>query len=131
MITGLYAGVLGLLFFRISMDTISARRSHKIALGSGPNNEIAHLIAAHSNFSAYAPVLLFLLYLLETSAVHPVVVHGLGIVIVAGRVVHYLSMKSRETTFSRRKLGMMMTLYPLIILSALAIGFYIRGLLAN
>lgn len=128
MITGLYAGILGLLFFKLSVDTIRGRRTHKISLGTGPQNEILPLVSAHSNFSGYVPLLLILLYIAEEAKLSAYLIHAFGISITLGRVFHYLAMKEGGNAFKKRVTGMMLTLWPLIILSVMSVGIYFRSL---
>ena len=117
MVTSLYLGVLGLLYFWISIETIMARGKNKVSLGPGENNEIIHLVSAHGNFSSYVPFFLLGLYLLEQQTVSAYAIHGLAGVFVLGRVLHFLTMRNKEKTFKYRKAGMMLTLWPLIIVS--------------
>lgn len=119
-VTSLYAGLLGVLFFRISIDTIKARRSNKISLGSGTDNQIASIVSAHNNFASYAIFLLAQMAFLEINNSVPIVVlHILGIVITLGRYFHYVAFRGERMDFKKRVLGMHMTLWPLLILSVL------------
>ena len=89
MVTSLYAGLLGLLFFKLSLDTIAQRRKHQISIGMGPNNEIAEIVSAHANFVAYAVFLLLLCYLLEQAhTVSIYVLHLLAAAFTIGRLLH-------------------------------------------
>lgn len=126
MITSLYAGILGIIYYFISTDTIKARRKNKISVGSGKNNEILHLVSAHNNFASYIPLLLILLYLLEQQNVYPWLLHLLAISFVAGRLFHYYAFKAEEMNFKGRVRGMVLTLFPLIILSVLNIFIFFR-----
>jgi uncharacterized protein len=117
MVTSLYLGVLGLLYFWISLETIMARGKNKVSLGAGENNEIIHLVSAHGNFSSYVPFFLLALYLLEQQTVSAYAIHALAVVFVIGRVLHFLTMRNKEKTFKYRRAGMMLTLWPLIIVS--------------
>ncbi len=125
MVTSLYLGLLGLLYFWISIETIMARGKNKVSLGSGENNEIIHLVSAHSNFSSYTPFFLFSLFMLEHQTVSLYAIHALGVVFVLGRIIHFLTMRNQEKTFKYRKTGMMLTLWPLIIVSIWNISCYI------
>jgi len=126
MITGLYSGLLGLLYFKLSLDTIMARKTFKVPLGSGPNNEIAYLVSAHSNFASYVPLLLFMLYLAELNRNSAFLLHALGMTFLLGRIIHYQTMKDGEKSFKFRKTGMMLTLWPLIILSCISIWDFLK-----
>jgi uncharacterized membrane protein YecN with MAPEG domain len=126
MITSLFAGILGLIYAKLSLDTIAARRAHKISIGVGPNNEIASIVSAHSNFSSYSIYLLFLMYLCESSnAVPTIAIYILGSAFTLGRLLHYSAFKSQKMNFRRRVLGMQLTLWPLIILSLINIWIFI------
>lgn len=128
MITSVYAGILGLLFLKISFATINARRTLGISLGSGEKNEIAYLVSAHSNFSSYTPLFLILLFFAESSGLCPaVIIHLLALSFFIGRMIHFLTMKDGEKTFKKRKLGMILTLTPIIILSLLSILIPIKA----
>jgi uncharacterized membrane protein YecN with MAPEG domain len=122
----LYTGVLGFLYFVVSLSVIKARGQHQVSLGAGETGEILHLVSAHSNFASYTPLFLIGLYLLETGGLHLWALHGLGVVFLIGRVLHFLSMKDGEQNFKYRKAGMMMTLWPLIIMSSLLSYFYLE-----
>jgi uncharacterized protein len=122
MIAGLYFSLLTLLFFRISVDTIKARRRHQVSVGNGPGNEIAHLTSAHANFSSYTPFFLVGLFFLELSATSQpvlvlVMVHALGLSFTFGRLFHYLAFRTSTMNFKYRKIGMHLTLWPLLLLA--------------
>ncbi len=118
MITSLFAGLLGLLYYFLTMSVIRARLKHQVSLGYGENNEIAPIVSAHSNFISYVPFFLILLFLLESgSLIHISLIFLLGLSFFIGRVIHFLGFKGKEMNFKLRKLGMQLTLFPLIIVS--------------
>jgi len=117
-LTSLYAALLGFLFFKISIDTITARRRNKLSLGIGENKEIASIVAAHSNFSSYVPIFLILFYLLESSGnLNVFVLHTVGVTFFLGRLFHFLAFRAKKMDFKLRVLGMHMTLWPIVALS--------------
>ncbi len=123
MITSFYLSLLAFLYFKMSMDTIKARRKHKVSLGTGDNNELLGHVSAHSNFQAYVPLIGILLYSYEQGQMaHPLVIHALGLTVLAGRLLHYYGVKDAAVqNFKFRAAGMKMTLIPLIITAALNI----------
>ena len=126
MITSLYASLLAVLFFRISIDTIKARRSQKISLGTGKNDEIASIVSAHHNFASFVPVLLFMTFLVEHSGRIPdAAIHLVAGAYTAGRYLHYLAFSGEKMNFKQRVLGMQMTLFPLLILAGMNFYIYI------
>lgn len=125
MITSLYAGLLALIYFRISLDAINARRKHQISLGPGKENEIEQIVSAHSNYSAYTPILIILLFGAEFQPELPrELIHIFGVLITAGRTLHYLAFKNKMN-FLYRKWGMYLTLWPILILGLLNIILFI------
>ena len=130
MISFIYIGLAGLLLFKISLETIKARRKHQISLGMGENNEIASIVSAHSNFVSYTPLLLILLLVLEYSQFFPVlVIHLFGIIIILGRFLHFYAFKG-EMAFKPRVVGMHMTLWPLLIMSFAVIFIGLKSILS-
>ncbi len=127
MFTNLYIGLLTLLYFKISLETINARRSNKISVGAGDNNEIAGIVSAHSNFNSYVPIFIVLLYLYETSDIAAsVIIHALGLSVLAGRYLHYIGIKDQKAqNFKFRVAGMRMTLIPMLILAILNIAAFV------
>ncbi|MGB0453017.1 MAG: MAPEG family protein [Bacteriovoracaceae bacterium] len=117
MVTSFYLGLLTFLYFKISLAVIKGRQSQKISLGGGTENEILHLTSAHNNFASYTPLFLFALYLLEIQEISLILIHILGVTFFIGRILHYHSMKEKISNFKLRKLGMMMTLWPLLIVA--------------
>lgn len=125
----LYTGIFGLFYFFISISVIKARHRNKVSLGPGKENEIVHLVSAHSNFASYTPFFLICLFLLETGGASQILIHVLALAFLTGRVLHFLTMRNQEKTFKFRKAGMMLTFWPLIISCFRLIAFYVSGLL--
>jgi uncharacterized membrane protein YecN with MAPEG domain len=130
MITGFYAGLLGILYFIISLETIRARGREKVSLGIGEHNQLLHIVSAHSNFASYTPIFL-ILHFFAGAWGPPLFLHALGTAFFIGRSLHFLTMRDKERTFRRRKLGMMLTLWPLIILSGANVVFYLLSVVRS
>jgi len=127
MITSLFAALLSVLYFRMSLNVIRLRKKHKISYGYGSNNEIIGPVSAHGNFMAYVPILLVLLYLFERSALFPTfLIYMFGVTIFLGRLLHYWGVSAEKTNFKQRVVGMHLTLWPLLLLSVLNIYAWIR-----
>ncbi|MEO7335889.1 MAG: MAPEG family protein [Caldimonas sp.] len=114
-IVPLYAGLLALLFVALSVRTLRMRRRLRIAIGDAGNEEMLRAMRVHSNFAEYVPFSLLLLFLVESSGASAVLVHGLGLCIVAGRLSHALGVSRLRENFAFRVFGMVMTLIPMII----------------
>jgi len=117
MITGLYAGLLSLLYLKMTFGIIAFRRSQQISLGAEGNKSLELLIATHRNFIEYIPLALILLYFAEHSDFFPYfLVHLFGASLLIGRVLHYLGFKEKMN-FKFRVCGMILTLVPLVLLA--------------
>jgi len=123
MSTSLYAGILGLIYLKITFDTIMIRRTKKVSLGSGKSNEILHMTSAHNNFSNYAPFFLILFYLAEMRGFSQITLHIIAMFFILGRLFHYYYMKYQEKSFTKRQIGMIFTLIPIALLSIINIVF--------
>ena len=69
MITALYASLLALWFAFLSMRVIALRGNPIfvfLILGASPENMLERAVRAHGNLAEYTPIMLILLYLLET-----------------------------------------------------------------
>lgn len=96
MITGLYAGCLGILLVLLSLNVIRFRRRNRVALGENGNFELTRAIRAHANFVEYTPMFLVLLALAEFQNLPAIAVHLFGVVFVIGRVLHAYSLLMHE-----------------------------------
>lgn len=116
MITIIYAGILGLIYVMLSGFVVQGRYQHKISLGDGGNPDMTKRIRMHGNFAEYVPFALLLLFLVDYVQYSPLLVHALGVMLLAGRLFHALAIY--RTIFPLRAAGMILTLL-MILLSAL------------
>ena len=117
-ITPLYAGILALLFFVLSIRVIRMRGTG-ISLGDGGNPIMLRRIRGHANFAEYVPLILLMMGFLEVSHFPAYLLHGLGIVLVVGRLLHGFALSFTEKFFLGRFLGTVLTFTALNV-SALA-----------
>lgn len=96
MITGFYAGCLGILLVLLSFNVIRYRRRNKLALGENGNLELTRAIRAHGNFVEYTPMFLVMLAMAEVQSLPAIMIHLLGAAFVAGRVAHAYSLLRHE-----------------------------------
>lgn len=116
-----YAIVLALLIVWLSLNVIKIRRHHQIRYGDGGNAMLEVARAAHANATEYIPISLILLFALEYNHGYLWLVHGFGIVIVIGRVLHARGLLADRLKL--RILGMQLTLLSLIGLSVANLFF--------
>ena len=114
-ITSLYAAILAMLFVVLAIRVISVRRSARVALGDGGEAQLLRRIRVHGNFAEYAPLAIILVGLAESLRTPALVLHGLGIVLVVGRIVHAAGVSQPKENLALRVAGMSMTFAAIII----------------
>ena len=87
-ITSLYAGLLTLVFFALSVRVIRYRRAEQIGLGDADDKSLLRRMRAHANFAEYVPLGVVLLALCEAQGAPRIAVHLLGLTLLVGRALH-------------------------------------------
>jgi uncharacterized membrane protein YecN with MAPEG domain len=108
-VTALYAGLLGLGFLWLATRVIKARRTYRVALGTGQHRLVERAIRAHGNFAEYVPFALVVLALLELNRLPDPGLHALGTVLLAARALHAHGIAQEPEVFRWRVLGMSLT----------------------
>ena len=117
MITALYAGLLTILLFVLSIRVIGLRGNPAfsfIAHGKGDEELLQRAIRAHGNFTEYVPMMLILLAFLELSATSELKLHLLGGAFSLGRVMHGVCFGFMRSNMLLRVGGTALTLFPLV-----------------
>ena len=122
MITPIYAAILALIFVFLSVRTLRFRQKKKIIIGSDNDQELARAVRAHSNFAEYVPIGLILIYMLEAQTESTVLIHVLGIVLIAGRLIHAYGISQTTENIRFRVAGMALT-FACIISASLRLLF--------
>jgi uncharacterized membrane protein YecN with MAPEG domain len=86
-VTPVYAGLLVLWFLVLAWRVIR-RRGHGISLGDGGDPALLRVIRGHANFAEYVPLALLLMAILELCNFSAYVLHGLGAMLLIGRLLH-------------------------------------------
>ena len=122
-ITLFYAGLMTLLLLALSMRVVGLRRRHQVGIGSGDKPDLELAVRCHANFCEYAPLALILLLTLELSgAVAGWLLHGLGIALVLGRVLHgFFGLNRSAGTSQGRFIGTLLTWLMLLVSAMIAI----------
>lgn len=115
-----YAAALAPLFVLLSVRVIRLRRNARQAVGPGGVPELERRMRVQANFAEYAPFALLLLAMAELRGVRAPVLHGLCLLLVAGRCVHAWGMSRTPEVFRFRVAGMMAT-FGVLIGAAVAI----------
>ena len=123
MITIIYAGILGLIYVLLSGIVVTGRYQNKTAFGDGGNPDMTKRIRMHGNFAEYVPLGLLLLYLADMCQYAGWLVHLLGIMLLAGRILHAIAI--HKCIFRFRVAGMVLTLLMILIGSILLIWHFL------
>ncbi len=77
-VTGLYAGILGIVFIVLSMRVIKNRVRAKVNLLDGGDETLTRAMRVHGNFAEYVPFALLLMALAEIQSGLGLFIHVLG-----------------------------------------------------
>ena len=109
MIWPIYAALLALIFVALSIRTLRIRRGLQLAVGDGGNPIMLRAIRAHGNFAEYVPLGLLLILACEGLGAPKLLVHGLGAMLLLGRLVHAIGISRQDEVFAYRVTGMALT----------------------
>ena len=128
-VTPLYAGLVGLLFVFLSTRVVHTRREKQVSIGDGDHSELSKRIRVQGNCAEYAPLALILLGMAELQGAPGWVLHALGLMLLAGRVLHAVGLGATPQKVNARIVGMALTFLMIIIAALANIGHaIIRGL---
>lgn len=109
-ITALYAALLACLFIALSFRVIGQRISKRVALGDAGDAALRRRIRVHGNFAEYAPLALILLGLAESLSGPRMLLHGIGVALLAGRALHAYGVSQEPDILPLRQAGMVLTI---------------------
>lgn len=118
MITALYASLLALWLVFLSFRVIALRGSPVFAflnINTDDDEMLQRAIRAHGNLTEYAPMMVILLYLLETNGTDPGTLHSIGLAFLIGRLMHGICFGFMKSSMPLRIGGTVLTLTPLLI----------------
>lgn len=116
-ITAFYAALFGLLLIAVSARIPVWRRRLKVGIGSGGDEMLARLVRVHGNFTEYVPTALILLMLNELNGNPMVLLHGAGITLLVGRIIHAFGLTSSSGYSFGRFWGTSLTWLVILVLS--------------
>jgi hypothetical protein len=126
-VTALYTGILCVMLVFLSLYVVRGRWVNKVGVGDGGNADMLKRMRTHANFIEYVPLALIGLYLLEVSKHSVIILHALGIALVAARLLHAYGMNRRSPNFGRAG-GATLTLVILLVDAVLLIMVFFQGL---
>jgi hypothetical protein len=123
----IYAALLGIVFVLLSVRTLRLRRRLQVAVGDGGNALMLRGMRVHGNFAEYVPLGLLLIAGAEVLSAPAVLVHGLGIVLLVGRLVHAFGVSQEVEVFAYRVSGMALTFTCYLVAAAAIIWQVVAG----
>ncbi len=118
-ITPIYAALIALLYVTLSVKVILQRRSDKISVGDGGSKMMIKAIRTHSNCAEYAPIGLLLIAMVELQGAGGALLHVLGLLLLAGRLLHAYGFGRTPQIVILRQIGMGLT-FTAILVAAIA-----------
>ena len=108
---GFYAAVNALIMLVLSMRVVRARFNTNTAYGDGGKPEMAAPLRAHANNAEYVPLALILLWALASPLGRSIwLIHGMGITLTLGRLLHAIGLSRSIGPSPFRFAGMVLTL---------------------
>jgi uncharacterized membrane protein YecN with MAPEG domain len=107
------------------MRVVQMRGGSKISLGDGGQAPMLRRIRGHANFAEYVPLALVLMAVLELSHLSPLLLHALGVTLLAARLLHGIALSFSEQFFLGRFWG---TLLTFVVVLAGAVLCVLQGL---
>ena len=113
-ITPVYAALFALFFVALSLRVIRFRRSARISLGDGGDEELRRRTRVHANFAEYVPLTLLLMALAELQGQPGWSIHAIGALLAIGRLAHAYGVSQAPQIMKLRVLGMVTTIAAMV-----------------
>ena len=127
-VTPLYAAIIALLFVLLSVRTLRLRRRFQVAIGPGKEPLLSRAMRVHANFAEYVPIALILMFFLEIVTRNATLIHALGVMLLAGRILHAYGVSQVTENYRYRVSGMALTFTVIITASLFLLASYALSL---
>ena len=121
-----YAAIFALLYIGLTIRVIALRNSRRVSLGSGGDPALERAIRIHANFIEYVPLALILLIAMEMQRRSIYVLHILCLLLLIGRICHFLALSRENTANPLRGVGVGLTVLVLVVASIILIIDFFR-----
>ncbi len=129
-ITGLYASILALIIIWLCYKVVAFRRKSRVDIGDGGDVVGIRHIRAQQNAVEYIPIALILLAAYELNGGNHMLLHGIGIALVIGRLIHPGGLVNGKGATFGRFYGTAITWLVILVLAGLNVGKYIASMMA-
>jgi len=121
-----YAAIFALLYIGLTVRVISLRNSKRVSLGSGGDPVLERAIRIHANFIEYVPLALILLTAIEMQRRSHYVLHVLCLLLLVGRICHFMALSRENTVNPLRGVGVGLTVLVLAVAAIILIIDFFR-----
>jgi uncharacterized protein len=118
----LYVGVLILMNIALQFRVIGMRRTKLIGIGDGQDKDMVRRVRVHGNFVENATFGIGALIMLALIGAQAAVIHGVGLLLLAGRVAHAVGLGRSAGSSAGRVGGMILTFTALAIAALVLIA---------
>jgi len=125
-VSALYAALIGLLAFVLTVRVILNRVKSGVQAGDGGNARLAQAIRAHGNFAEHAPLALLLIVLAEVVGTPITIIHVLGVALLIARLANAFGLSRSLGPTMPRQAGAGLT-GVVVIASCLLILYRVLG----
>jgi uncharacterized membrane protein YecN with MAPEG domain len=105
----LWVGLSLILLLVLSARVVRLRRRHGVALGDAEIPELTQAIRAFGNASEYVPGGLIAIVALAVTGAQPLLIHAVGLILFAGRLVHAVGLSRSGEASLPRAIGVLAT----------------------
>jgi uncharacterized membrane protein YecN with MAPEG domain len=113
---GFYAALNALIMLVLSVLVVRARVKTQTPIGDGGKPNMAGALRAHANNAEYVPVALILLWALASPLGRSIwLIHGMGVPLTIGRVLHAMALTRSTGPSTLRVVGMALTWIAYIV----------------
>jgi uncharacterized membrane protein YecN with MAPEG domain len=119
----LWVGLHLILLLILSVRVVRERQKHQVVLGDADIPALTHAIRAFGNATEYVPAGLIGLTVLALAGAPPMVVHSMGLILLAGRISHAIGLSRSGGASLPRSAGVILT-WLAYILGGVALIFY-------
>lgn len=123
-VTLLYVGLNALIALVLAALCVRARVQTKTDIGPGEDVRMVRAVRAHGNNAEYVPLALILIGALELAGGGPLLLHGLGIALTVGRLLHAQGLYQTLGTSPGRFAGTVLTWTVYLVGGAASIYFF-------
>ena len=113
---GLYTALNALIMLVLGILVVRARVMTQTEIGDGGKPAMAAPLRAHANNTEYTPMALLLMWALTTPIGASIwLIHGIGIPLTLGRLIHAIGLSRSTGTSTLRLLGIVLTWLAYIV----------------